>query len=71
MESEPNTAANSEPKLEPKEAQALITFLNRTQIQGNESESHAYLKSKLAAIINYKPSAELSLLEGAKGEVRE
>ncbi len=36
--------------LTPKEAGMAISFLNRVELKGSESEAHAYLKSKLMAI---------------------
>ncbi len=58
-------------ELSPDEAKIALMFLNRVDLKGNESEMHAFLKSKLMAIRDKRevpdPPANVTTLAGSEG----
>lgn len=61
-------------QLTPQEAKALLIFLNRVDLKGQESEVHAALKHKLTLIMQTPAEVkdkDLGAMEGMKGEHRE
>ena len=55
--------------LTPNDASMAIQFLNKTPIQGAESEAHAYLKAKLAAIRDGRELPKPVNLQEVEGKV--
>ena len=71
---EQSDKANQSPMINPQEAKALIVFLNRVELKGQESDVHAALKHKLTLIMHTPQQVsdgDLGSMEGMKGTNRE